>query len=75
MTRAVGVQAPLRFEKPDNFTVTAYINEEIAERTNFFIMAASGNGANSNDSRSLVRKSVSWTPEPAPVGLRRSSSY
>ncbi|MEZ4522775.1 MAG: hypothetical protein R3A46_14180 [Thermomicrobiales bacterium] len=30
---------PLRFEKPDSFTVTAYINEEIAGRTNFFIAA------------------------------------
>ena len=30
---------PLRFEKPDTYSVTAYINDEMADRTNFRITA------------------------------------
>lgn len=30
---------PLRFEKPDTFSVTAYINDEVAGRTSFSIAA------------------------------------
>ncbi len=47
---------PLRFEQPDTFSVTAYINDEMAARTNFRITAGRQRGKQQQQQGQTPRK-------------------
>lgn len=47
---------PLRFEKPDTFSVTAYINDEMTARTNFRIKAGKQQGQQQQKAKTARKK-------------------